>query len=195
MKTIKIITLIAIVILAISCKKENVNNNTVDNPNITHRILNKEIIAKADLTTEFSLIDIDNNGVDDFAVELYLQKFSENVRLLGIPSGNASLATTASSEDPYIIQNLAAKSKINTTSKDWSQLSFLSIYKNLPSIPLVDVGYAGKGDVLVGVQFLIDGNTHFGWLIINISSSRKYIIVKEVAYDIRPNVEILAAEK
>ena len=75
MKTIKIITLIAIVILAISCKKENVNNNTVDNPNISHRILNKEIIAKADLTTEFSLIDIDNNGVDDFAVELYLQKF------------------------------------------------------------------------------------------------------------------------
>ncbi|MBK8351319.1 MAG: hypothetical protein IPL21_06340 [Saprospirales bacterium] len=74
MKTIKIITLIAIVILAISCKKENVNNNTVDNPNITHRILNKEIIAKADLT-EFSLIDIDNNGVDDFAVELYLQNF------------------------------------------------------------------------------------------------------------------------
>ena len=77
MKTIKIITLIAIVILAISCKKENVNNNTVDNPNITHRILNKEIIAKADLTTEFSLIDIDNNGVADFAVELYLQNFQK----------------------------------------------------------------------------------------------------------------------
>ncbi|MBK8351320.1 MAG: hypothetical protein IPL21_06345 [Saprospirales bacterium] len=41
---------------------------------------------------------------------------------------------------------MAAKSKLNTT-KDWSQLSFLSIYKNLPSIPLVDVSYAGKGDV------------------------------------------------
>jgi hypothetical protein len=49
--------------------------------------------------------------------------------------------------------------------------------------------------VLVGVQFLIDGNIHFGWILINASASRKYIVVKEVAYDIRPNVEIRAGEK
>lgn len=195
MKTTKIITLIAIVMLAISCKKENVNNNTADNPNIIHRVINKELIAKSDLTTEFSEFDIDNNGVNDFVIELHLQKFAKNVRLLGIPIGNASLATTAGSEDPYIVRNLAAKSTINSASKDWSQLSFLSIYNNDPSVPIEDIGYAGKGDVLIGVQFLINGNTHFGWIIINISSTRKYIIVKDVAYDIRPNVEILAAEK
>ena len=195
MKTIKIITLIAIVILAISCKKENVNNNTVDNPNITHRIINKELIAKGDFTTDFIEIDIDNNGVSDFAVELYLQKFSESVRLLGLFSGNTSLSTIASSEDPYIIQNLVAKTKVNSSSRDWSQLSFLSMYKNLLSTSIVDIGYAGKGDVLVGVQFLIDGKTHFGWILINTSASRKYIIVKEVAYDIRPNVEVRAGEK
>ena len=195
MKTIKIITIITLLFFAISCKKENASDNTIDNPNIVHRVINKELIAKADLTTEFLLIDIDNNGVDDFAIELYLQKFSKSVRLLGIPTGNFSLSTTASSEDPYIAQNLAAKSKINAASKDWSQLSFLSILNNDPSFTLVDVGYAGKGDVLIGVQFLINGNTHFGWLIINISSSRKYIIVKEVAYDIRSNTEILSYEK
>ena len=193
MKTTITFMLALIVMITMSCKKENTPE--IDNPNVTHRVINKELISKADLTTDFIEIDIDNNGVSDFAVELYLQKFSESVRLLGLFSGNTSLATVASSEDPYIIQNLAAKAKVNSSSRDWSQLSFLSMYKNLLSTSIVDVGYAGKGDVLVGVQFLIDGNTHFGWILINTSASRKYIIVKEVAYDIRANTEILAGEK
>jgi hypothetical protein len=193
MKTTITFMLALILIIIMSCKKENTPE--IDNPNVTHRVINKELIAKADLTTDFIEIDIDNNGVSDFAVELYLQKFSESVRLLGLFSGNTSLATVASSEDPYIIQNLAAKAKVNSSSRDWSQLSFLSMYNNLLSTSIVDVGYAGKGDVLVGVQFLIDGNTHFGWILINTSASRKYIIVKEVAYDIRANTEILAGEK
>lgn len=193
MKTTITLMLAIFVIITMSCKKENTLEN--DNPNITHRIINKELIAKGDFTTDFIEIDIDNNGVSDFAVELYLQKFSESVRLLGLSSGNTSLSTVASSEDPYIIQNLVTKTKVNSSSRDWSQLSFLSIYKNLLGSPIVDVGYAGKGDVLVGVQFLIDGNIHFGWILINASASRKYIIVKEVAYDIRPNVEIRAGEK
>ncbi len=193
MKTTITFMLALIVMITISCKKEKTPE--IDNPNITHRVINKELIAKADLTTDFIEIDIDNNGVSDFAVELYLQKFSESVRLLGLFSGNTSLATVASSEDPYIIQNLVAKAKVNSSSTEWSQLSFLSMYKNLLSTSIIDVGYAGKGDVLVGVQFLIDGNTHFGWILINTSASRKYIIVKEVAYDIRANAEILAGEK
>jgi hypothetical protein len=102
---------------------------------------------------------------------------------------------TTSSEDPYIVKNLVSKSVINTTSKDWSQLSFLSIFNNEFTANVVDEGYAGKGDVVIGVQFLIDGNIHFGWIVVNISSTRKYIIVKEVAYDIRANTEILAGEK
>lgn len=194
MKTITQFILSFVIILMMSCKKET-STIPADNPNITHRVVNKEIIAKTDLTTGFIEIDIDNNGVNDFAVELYLQKFSESVRLLGLYSGNSGLATAASSEDPYIIQNLVAKTKVNSSSRDWSQLSFLSIYKNLLGSPIVDVGYAGKGDVLVGVQFLIDGNIHFGWILINASASRKYIVVKEVAYDIRANTEILAGEK
>jgi hypothetical protein len=182
-----------IILLIISCKKES--TEITDNPNIIHRVINKELIAKSDLTTDYSEFDIDNNGVNDFVIELHLQKFAQNVRLLGIPIGNVSLAMTTSSEDPYIVKNLVSKSVINTTSKDWSQLSFLSIFNNEFTANVVDEGYAGKGDVVIGVQFLIDGNIHFGWIVVNISSTRKYIIVKEVAYDIRANTEILAGEK
>lgn len=182
-----------IILLIISCKKES--TEITDNPNIIHRVINKELIAKSDLTTDYSEFDIDNNGVNDFVIELHLQKFAQNVRLLGIPIGNVSLAMTTSSEDPYIVKNLVSKSVINITSKDWSQLSFLSIFNNEFTANVVDEGYAGKGDVVIGVQFLIDGNIHFGWIVVNISSTRKYIIVKEVAYDIRANTEILAGEK
>jgi hypothetical protein len=173
-----------IILLIISCKKES--TEITDNPNIIHRVINKELIAKSDLTTDYSEFDIDNNGVNDFVIELHLQKFAQNVRLLGIPIGNVSLAMTTSSEDPYIVKNLVSKSVINTTSKDWSQLSFLSIFNNEFTANVVDEGYAGKGDVVIGVQFLIDGNIHFGWIVVNISSTRK---------DIRANTEILAGEK
>lgn len=171
-----------------SCKKEE-----SDNLYINHRVINMEVIAKVDLTYESGEVDIDNNGTVDFIVELSLQKFDKSIRLLGFDVGYYSIAKASSSEDPYITTNMTASFKIDSTVSDWTQLSFLSFYSNLSSI--VDVGYAGKGDVLVGVQFLINGKRHFGWLLINVSADRKHVIVKEVAYDIRPNVGIKAGGK
>jgi hypothetical protein len=56
-------------------------------------------------------------------------------------------------------------------------------------------GFAGKGDLLVGVRFMIGSQLHYGWMKVNASTDYKTIIVKEVAYDIRPNVEVRAGEK
>ena len=45
------------------------------------------------------------------------------------------------------------------------------------------------------VCFLIGTQLHYGLMKINAAADYKSIIVKEVAYDIRPNVEVRAGEK
>jgi hypothetical protein len=64
-----------------------------------------------------------------------------------------------------------------------------------PGYPELSYGFAGKGDLLVGVRFMIGSQLHYGWMKVNASTDYKTIIVKEVAYDIRPNVEVRAGEK
>lgn len=194
MKKSNLILVFLIVALAISCKKETVNTET-DNPNITHRVINKELISKAEFSNDYIEIDIDNNGVNDFVLEMYIQKFSESVRLLGATANNVSLGTSSGSEDPFIVNNLSKNTVINASSTTYSQLSYLAAYNSLFAPIIEDYGYAGKGDVLVGFQFEKDGQKHYGWLLASVSASRKYAIVKEVAYDIRPNMEIKAGEK
>lgn len=195
MKKIQSIILLATITLIISCAKETNNITTTDNPNIIHRTINTELFAKSDLTNVSAEIDIDSNSISDFAIQISLQKFSQSVSLLGIASGNSSLATAKSIEEPFIVNNLPLKSKINAISTTYSTLSMLAIYNNEFSSNIIDAGYAGEGDILVGIQFFINGNTHYGWLLINVSESKKYIIIKEAAYDSRPNTEILAGEK
>ena len=191
MKTSRLILFIGITFLYISCKKEKETDNT----NIIHRVINKEIISKGDFSSDYTEIDIDDNSVVDYILEIKLQKFSKSTRFLGMITGNESLATAASNEDPFIVNKLSKNSIINSTSTAWTQLSFLANYSNDLISTIKEDGYAGNGDVIVGVKFLIDGNTHFGWIIMNTSVSYKYAIVKEVAYDIRPNIAIKAGEK
>ena len=65
MKTTKIITLIAMVVLAISCKKEK----EADNPNINHRTVNLEMkVSSYNAESEMS-IDINDDGMLDFEIE------------------------------------------------------------------------------------------------------------------------------
>lgn len=191
MKTTKLFLFIVIVLLLSNCKKEK----ETDNPNIIHRVINKEVISKGDFSTDYTEIDIDDNSVIDYILEIKLQKFSKSTRFLGKIPGNESLATAASNEDPFVVNKLSKNSTINSTSTIWNQLPFLANYSYDLISTIKEDGYAGNGDVMVGVKFLIDGNTHFGWIIMNTSASYKYAIVKEVAYDIRPNIAIKAGEK
>ena len=194
MKTTKIITLIAMVVLAVSCKKEK----EADNPNINHRTVNLEMkVSSYNAESEMS-IDINDDGMLDFEIELDLYKDAEDdfdyeLWLDYEEFGNEFLTQEINSEE--YIKSLNKNDLISGGSSIWYRYcNFFEIEKT-PGNPEEKYGFAGKGDILVGVRFLIGTQLHYGWMKINAAADYKSIVVKEVAYEIRPNVEVKAGEK
>lgn len=177
----------------LSCKKEE-----PDNPNINHRVVNLEMKVSSYNAESDMSIDMNDDGMQDFEIELDLYKDAEDdldyeLWLDYYQSGNEFLTQEINS-DAYA-QPLNKNDLISGGSSTWeSYCNFFELEKS-PGYPDDNYGFAGKGDILVGVRFMIGAERHYGWMKINASSDYKTVIVKEVAYEIRPNVEIRAGEK
>ena len=194
MKKIKIITLIAMVLLAVSCKKEK----EADNPNINHRTVNLEMkVSSYNAESEMS-IDINDDGMLDFEIELDLFRDSDNdleyyAEIDYEQTGNEIL-TQEMNSDEYI-KTLNRNDLVSGGSSIWYSYATIFELDRDPGNPEEKYGFAGNGDVLIGIRFMIGTQLHYGWMKINAAADYKSIIVKEVAYDIRPNVEVRAGEK
>jgi hypothetical protein len=194
MSRIKLIKLITVIILAVSCKKET----ETDNPNINHRTVNLEMKVSSYNADSDMSIDINDDGMLDFEIELDLYKDAEDnydyeLWLDYEQSGNEFLTQEINS-DAYA-KPLKKDDLISGGSSTWySYCDFFEIEKS-PGYPEENFGFAGNGDILIGVRFMIGTERHYGWMKVNASADYKTVIVKEVAYEIRPNVEIRAGEK
>jgi hypothetical protein len=193
MKIINYKLLLVILVLTVSCKKEE-----IDNPNINHRALNLEMkVSSYNADSEMS-IDINDDGMQDFEIELELYKDSDSdldyyAEIDYLNSGNEVL-TQEINGDAYAKQ-LNSNDLISGGSSTWYSYASILEFERYPGTPDENYGYAGKGDILVGIRFMIGSERHYGWMKLNASSDYKSIIVKELAYEIRPNVEIKAGEK
>lgn len=197
MKNYKSILLLVIIVMLASCKK---NSQVVepDNPNINHREINQEMkLGSYNADSEMS-IDINNDGMLDFEVEIDLYKKSDNeyeyeAYLDRDQIGNEVLTQQIDST-AYILP-MQRNALISGGTTGWNAYSdIFEIGKQL-GLSETRYGYAGNGDMLIGVRFMIGTQLHYGWLKMNVASDLKSIIVKEVAYEIRPNVEVKAGEK
>lgn len=193
MKNTKNILYTMLILLACSCKKE-----AADNPNITHRTVNLEMKVSSYNADSDMSIDINDDGMLDFEIELDLYRNSENdleyyAEIDYMQSGNEIL-TQVIDGDEYII-SLNKNDLISGGSSTWYRYATIFELDRDPGDPEFNNGFAGKGDVLLGVRFVIGSQLHYGWMKINATSDYKSIVVKEVAYDIRPNVEVRAGEK
>ncbi len=54
--------------------------------------------------------------------------------------------------------------------------------------------WENKQDKYIGVKFLIGANFHYGWIKLSTGATNNEIIVKEYAYNITPNDQILAGQ-
>ena len=194
MKKIKIITLIAMVVLAISCKKEK----EADNPNINHRTVNLEMKVSSYNAESDMSIDINDDGMLDFEIELDLYRDSDNeleyyAEIDYEQTGNEII--TQEIDGYEYIKTLNKNDLISGGSSTWYGYATIFELDRDPGNPEEKYGFAGNGDVLIGIRFMIGTQLHYGWMKINAASDYKSIIVKEVAYDIRPNVEVRAGEK
>jgi hypothetical protein len=194
MKTTKMITLIAMVVLAVSCKKEK----ETDNPNISHRTVNLEMKVSSYNAESDMSIDINDDGMLDFEIELDLYRNSDNdleyyAEIDYEQTGNEILTQEINSDE--YIKTLNKNDLISGGSSTWYRYATIFELDRDPGNPELNYGFAGKGDLLVGVRFMIGTERHYGWMKINATADYKSIVVKEVAYEIRPNVEVIAGEK
>ncbi|MBP6154080.1 MAG: hypothetical protein KA457_04620 [Chitinophagales bacterium] len=194
MKTTNIFFLLTFFLFTISCKKEK----ETDNPNINHRTVNLEMkVSSYNADAEMS-VDVNDDGMQDFEIELDLYKDAEDdydyeLWLDYEQSGNEFLTQEINSEE--YVKQLNKNDLISGGSSTWYRYcNFFEIEKS-PGNPEEKFGFAGNGDILIGVRFLIGTELHYGWMKINASSDYKTVTVKEVAYEIRPNVEVRAGEK
>ena len=194
MKTTNIFFLLTFFLFTISCKKEK----ETDNPNINHRTVNLEMkVSSYNADAEMS-VDVNDDGMQDFEIELDLYKDAEDdydyeLWLDYEQSGNEFLTQEINSEE--YVKQLNKNDLISGGSSTWYRYcNFFEIEKS-PGNPEEKFGFAGNGDILIGVRFLIGTELHYGWMKINAAADYKSIIVKEVAYEIRPNVEVRAGEK
>lgn len=191
-KSITIILLFCICFIA--CKKEE-----ADNPNINHRVVNLELKVSSYNAASASKIDINDDGVHDFQLGLELNKASEDkyYYYIGLDyesdTRNEFLTQIINSDE--FIKPLQNDDLISGSSSIWYYYSEVLIVDKDPGKPETKYGFSGNGDMLIGVRFLIGTELHYGWMKINVSSDFKTVIVKEVAYNIVPNVEIKAGEK
>ncbi len=195
MKIAKIITLIALVLPAfISCKKEKES----DNPNVNHRTVNLEMKVSSYNAESDMSIDINDDGMLDFEIELDLYRDSDNeleyyAEIDYEQTGNEII--TQEIDGYEYIKTLNKNDLISGGSSTWYGYATIFELDRDPGNPEEKYGFAGNGDMLIGVRFMIGTERHYGWMKINAAADYKSIIVKEVAYEIRPNVEVRAGEK
>ena len=101
-------------------------------------------------------VDLNGDGVNDFYF-LFSSLFSSFIGAIGRPPGNHLLATFS-----YIFayaKNLATNYLINDAADHWFFLGTLNGFYSTYGFGNFD-GATGY----IGVRFLINGNTHYGWI-------------------------------
>jgi|JI61114C2RNA_FD_contig_81_596082_length_1523_multi_2_in_0_out_0_2 hypothetical protein len=190
-KKISIVLVLSMSLLA--CKKEE-----PDNPNINHRTVNLEMKVSSYNAESDMSIDMNDDGMLDFEIELDLYRNSDSeleyYAAIDYEQTGNEVLTQAIDGDEYII-SLNKNDLISGGSSTWYRYATIFELDRDPGYPELSYGFAGKGDLLVGVRFMIGSQLHYGWMKVNASTDYKTIIVKEVAYEIRPNVEVRAGEK
>lgn len=177
----------------LACKKEE-----ADNPNVNHRTVNLEMKVSSYNANSDMGIDINDDGMLDFEIELDLYKVSNDdydyyAEIDYEQTGNEILTQVINSDE--YIKLLSKNDLISGGSSTWYRNATIFEIERSPGNPEENFGFADKGDILVGIRFMIGTERHYGWMKINVTADYKTIIVKEVAYDIRPDVEVRAGEK
>ena len=188
-QTLKIMTVLLLLSVFISsCKKEE-----ADDPNIIHRSFNKTVVATLDRNLVRDSLDVNADGVKDFAV-LAVSTEAADTTITYISAINAALYVD--STQPYFITYKAKnmfsgeQPELLSTKTQWYNIAFTGA-KTGPVLR----GYAGVGDVYIPVIFSAGINKYYGWININVSNDYRTLKVIDGAYHINPDTPIKMGAK
>ena len=149
----------------------------------------------------FYQIDLNHDGIVDFslsnAVTITTDQFFWQL-LLGIPVGNAALGTFVGHGFPIDARAMNSGSKIGPGGAFYQSRGMLaSVYYGGGGLN-VQGNWADVSNRYLGVRFQINGETHFGWVRLNVQiNTTKLTVFSRVtgyAYETTPNQAIDAGE-
>jgi hypothetical protein len=191
MKTTKIITLIAIVILAISCKKEKQNDVNIDEKTVN-------ISINAGLSGKDTVIDIDGDGYYEYNLYSNFPGGNNSNAQIGINSyatGNFDLefSTEVQGVINEITKVFPENSEINASTGTWKADAIFYFYD--AGISTAKLGFNDVGDKYIGVRYrnrmISTTDYYYGWMKVNVSNQHS-VSIKGFAFQKQKNTAINA---
>lgn len=186
--SIKTIAICAFIISIFACKKETTETN---DPNIDDRVVNVELDSNGNSNNK--LIDLDDDGTDDFNIFSTLPSLNKNNSDVGVNGlSYYEFITEAQSPVSNKIKTFAENASINSASGTWNSIA--TFYLNIDGVSGYPVGINEQGDKLIGFRVDIGGDFHYGWMKVNVTGGHK-LTIKEYAVQTIPDTAIKAGDK
>jgi hypothetical protein len=147
-------------------------------------------------------IDFDGDGTIDvhfLQSGITFSGYVIDLDLAQIPDGNAVVGTNGSSTNtntgyPSVVASgQVIGAEVSNFQGQSSQLLALGVNGAVPSS--VSYGQWGGQSGFLGVRFSIDGETHYGWIQLEVSAGGETITVKDYAYESTPDMAINAGDE
>ncbi len=171
-----------------------VATTTAADAQLVYQWVNKTINAPTPTGDAIDSVDMNSDGKYDIAMVAYAPTSSVNI-VYGFPWGSQSheLAGSAPSGSNYPFK-LNAGDQINTQSflpaNSYGTFTWVEGGVN----PFNSFWNGGVTDGYLGVKLKISGNTHYGWIRMDIAASGKTIVIKDMVYNATANGPLTAGQ-
>lgn len=168
----------------------------LSNACIVYTNIQPDSVVKMDINTGFgtgATLDLNNDGNAEFQANwIWFQGFGWSMFLNGIDT-NTAFAQNGNDSLQFgqrILSVLTVGQMINSSSNWGNNQNGLAVADS--SRPI----FAGQGDRYVGVRFNINGQKHYGWILVSFDSSanNRALTIKSFAYDNEAGKAIAAGD-
>jgi len=188
-------------LLVISCTKSD-DIETIENE---APIDNQALIIYTDIEPDFVSnnlnayyeLDLNNDGIAEYTFSLWDDAITDYLLMKSPPESNNTMITVV----PWYVNALPLNNgseifNLNGTRngeiyEKWAVFTVGNCFGG-ESGCLYD--WKGKDNSYVGLRFIINGKTHFGWARLDVRSSTEWVI-KDYAYNAIPDEPILSGQK
>jgi len=165
---------------------------------INYTDLNPDVVLIGSKSAVF--LDIDSNGIDDFAMyhdTLFSAWPNDSGMVNGFAHYNGNKVLCE------VIGHMYPKSLYYSQSMGPQSAHWENFEQNVPLFHycMVDGEYQNWGyfqnmtyDRYIGVEIIIDGKLHYGWIRIFIHPTATYLVCRDYAYNTTPGADIYAGE-
>ena len=165
------------------------------NAQVTYTAVNKTITAPTAAGVVLDSIDINTDGMYDIAMAVYTANGGTVNAVLGGPinaQGHAMAGSVPSSYNyPFKLANGAAVNTQNFLTAD-SAGTFTLVING--ATPYNSFWNDGVIDGYLGVKLSVGGNTHYGWVRMDMTADGKQVVIKDMAYNATANGAITAGQ-